>query len=291
MTVYRAPMRGGTRSSAHGRPGSLWSWVVTGGAVAVLAAASLWVTRSAIFDARRISVTGNRHLSDREVLETADVNGTTNVLWFSPGRAESRLERDPWIRSAQVTRSLPSTVSITIHERVPAAVIVAGERRSVIASDGTVLGPSGEPEALPEIESSSSTQPGSSALETGQIMTALRALQAVPGGLRAQIRRASFGPDGGLVLELRGGVRALYGDGTQLTEKGQAFAAILGWARRHGVVLASVDVRAPVTPAARPVVAASPTPPVPLGPASSPGTAGRSSPESRPATASPSPSP
>jgi cell division protein FtsQ len=243
------------------------------------------VSRSAVFEARRISVAGNRHLSDRQVLAAAGVGGATNVLWFSPGRVESRLEGNPWIQSAQVSRSLPSTVSISILERVPAATVLAGDRRSLIASDGTVLGAVDRAGRLPEIQ----TPPGSPSVVARQIRTALRALEAVPRGVRGQVRQAGFRADGGLVLELRGGVRALYGDSTQLPEKGQALAAILGWAKRHGMALTYVDVRAPVTPAARPVAPATPTPPVTLAPAGSPGTRQIPSPGPSLGNASPSP--
>jgi cell division protein FtsQ len=247
------------------RPRSWSSWLLTIAALAVLTGAAWLVSHSPLFHARSISVTGNRHLSHREVLDLAGVDGTTNVLWFSPGGVEATLERSPWVQTATVSRSLPSTISISIRERTAVAVLQGGERRSLVAPDGTVLGPASATARLPLIERSSLDPTGSRA--TGPVLVALRAVGAAPAALRHQVRRVFFGADGGMVIELASGVRALYGDGTQLSEKGQALEAVLAWASRHGVALVSIDVSAPVTPSARPVVPASPAPPVLLSPA------------------------
>ena len=76
----------------------------------------------------------------------------------------------------------------------------------------------------------------------------------------------------GLVVSLTGGIEALYGDAADAAAKGQALAAILDWAERGAVHLATVDVRIPATPVARPVA------PTPYPSASSTATAGPTSP-------------
>ena len=47
----------------------------------------------------------------------AGVTADTNVFTLDAGAAERRLERDPWIAAATVTKDLPSTLVIDVHER------------------------------------------------------------------------------------------------------------------------------------------------------------------------------
>jgi cell division protein FtsQ len=249
-----------------------------------LAVVALWVTHSAVFRVRDLTVTGNQHLAKAAVLRLAGVDDHTNVLWLSTGRVERRLDRSPWIQAAHVSRALPSAISITITERAPAATVRAGSQLYLVSADGLVLDRTSHATPRPVIEvSEGSVSVGS---KVRQAFAALEAIVALPEPLRDRVRVANVGPGGDLVLRLEGGVRAIYGDGSGAGAKAQALAAVLAWAARHGVALSYVDVRAPVTPAAGPAVAASPTPAASLaGASSTPGQiAGSPSP-------SPSPSP
>jgi len=173
----------------------------------------------------------------------------TNVLWFSPGRAEARLRSSPWVLSARVSRSLPSAISVSVTERTPAAVLT-GAHRYLVAADDTVLGPAHGSGSLPAIAAGTSATAAGSRPVTA--LAPLAALNALPAGLRGQVAEASMLPGRGLVLRLRSGVEAIYGDAREAAAKGAALASVLVWARRAGVELVSVDVRAPVTPSALP---------------------------------------
>jgi cell division protein FtsQ len=249
-----------------------------------LALVTLWVTHSAVFRVRDLTVTGNRHLSKAAALRLAGIDDHTNVLWLSTGRVEGRLDQNPWVRAAHVSRALPSTISITLIERVPAATLRTGTQLYLVSADGLVLDRTARAGRLPVIEvSTGSVSVGS---RVSQALGALRAIQGLPESLRGRVRDATAEPGGGLVLELEGGVRAIYGDGSGAAAKGQALAAVLAWAARHGVELSYVDVRAPVTPAAGPVVAASPSPAATLAGATPTPAHGGANPS---ASASPSP--
>ena len=146
----------------------------------------------------------------------------------------------------------------------------------LVAADGTILGPALGSTRLPVIPA------GNLAFRVGtrpsQARAALSALGALPSPVRSRVAEAKESA-GQLVLDLRGGVRAIYGDASEAVAKGQALAAVLDWAERKGIRLSIVDVRAPVTPAARPVgVPASDAPAGPITlkgsapkPAASPG--------------------
>jgi cell division protein FtsQ len=242
-----------TRSSA-----SKGSWLLAVALIALIVAAGWWVTHSAIFQARTITVSGNHRLTDEQIVELGGVGKRTNVLWFSPRSVEDRLESSPWIGTAHVSRTLPSTMKITVTELSALAVLDTGTGRYLLAPDGTVLGPATARANLPVIYLAGAqarvAQPAPGVGES------LRAVAGLPRGVRSRVDRVLTEPNGDLVLVLAGGVRVVYGDGSETAAKGEALAAILEWAGRTGVSLASVDVRVPTTPVASPVAAPDPAP-------------------------------
>jgi cell division protein FtsQ len=237
----------------------VWSWVLASVFVALAVGAGWWVTHSAIFQARNLSVSGNHRLTDEQVFRLGGVSRRTNVMWFSPGAVEAALQASPWIASARVARTLPSTISITVFELSALAVLDTGSHRYLLALDGTVLGPAARNASLPVIRF------GRGPLRTGVriavVRSELEVIAALPKSVRPRVVRMETVPGQGLVLVLTGGIDALYGDAGDAEAKGQALKAILDWAQRGGVRLATVDVRIPATPVASPV-APEPTPSV-----------------------------
>ncbi|HEX9313707.1 MAG TPA: FtsQ-type POTRA domain-containing protein [Actinomycetota bacterium] len=229
-------------------PTSKGSWALSATGLIIVGLLAWWVTHSAVFDARRIAVTGNRQLSVARILRIGGVSERTNVMWFSPGRVERRLTADPWILAAHVSRTLPATISISVTERVPVAVLEEG-RSYFIAGDGTVLGPARGRLRLPTIGIAGPTILAGS--RPAAALGPLKAIAALPAGFVGQVRKA-YVAHGLLTVELRSGVRAIYGDAGQAEAKGEALAAVLRWATRSGISLDYVDVRSPVSPAAGP---------------------------------------
>ncbi|HJP65329.1 MAG TPA: FtsQ-type POTRA domain-containing protein [Actinomycetota bacterium] len=218
------------------------------GLVALLALAA-WVTRSSIFDARTIEVRGNQHLTRSEVLRLAGVRLGSNLVWFSPGGAQGRLEASPWIASARVSRSLPSTLSISVKERAPVAV-VATDPPLLVAADRTVLGPAPPNAGLPRIDRPVER------VRVGALLPAssagLQVVRAMPASLRAEVRAVRVEDGGAVVVDLQGGGEALYGDATDAEAKATALQAVLRWAANHGMTPKRIDVRVPSRPALLP---------------------------------------
>jgi cell division protein FtsQ len=271
----RAPMRSKS-------PG-IRSWISTALGVAVMLAAAFWVTRSAVFQARELSVSGNNRLSARQVLRLAGLGKETNVLWFSSGRAEAKLLSSPWIQSARIERALPMKIVVRVVERTPAAILSGGSRM-LVASDGTVLSRAPASWRLTVIPV------GDVALRIGTRPVIARAelavLRSLPRTIRSRVLEAKE-ERGQLVLELRGDVRAIYGDASEAAAKSQALAAVLEWASRKGIGLSAVDVRAPVTPAAIPVGESIPV--TPSGPITLQGPSGGAAPSTPGPKATPTP--
>jgi cell division protein FtsQ len=221
-------------------------WVVLSVGIAVVLGAAWWVTNSPVFDLRSLQVRGNVHVSRATVARLSELGSQTNVLWFQAGPVQRRLEANPWVLRADVSRGLPSTVTITIEERVPVAM-TAGRHPLLLASDGMVLGPAPSDTELPSVV-------GPKGLAVGQRLPASDALavaRSLPTEILPLVASVGRNAEGSLVATLREGIQVLYGDATQVAAKSSSLRAVLSWASRNGVHPAAVDVRAPTAPALR----------------------------------------
>lgn len=219
--------------------------------LAVIAAAGWWVTNTPLFDVRTLTVKGNRHVSDAEVARLAGLTRKTNVVWLRTGALAHRIERDPWVLRARVARTLPGTVTVSIQERRPVAVVDTGRSLLLVSGDGVILGRARPNTRLPAIALTGvrgvvgSHVSGSPAL--------LMVARSLPAGVRGKVERITQGGSGALTLMLRGGAQVLFGDASEADAKGRALASLLQWANERGVRADYIDVRAPAAPALLPV--------------------------------------
>lgn len=88
-----------------------------------------------------VSVEGNSHVSRPELLAAAGVTQQSSLLLLDVDRARAGLKAIPWVADASVRKLYPDRLLIAVAERQPFALWQSGGRVSVIAADGTVLGP------------------------------------------------------------------------------------------------------------------------------------------------------
>jgi cell division protein FtsQ len=93
------------------------------------------------FGVKQISVEGQQHLSDAELAAALGAGPGTMVFAFDTDAAKARLEAQPWIKQARVTRLLPSTLQVVIEERAPFAVWQSKGKTYVVDREGAVLAP------------------------------------------------------------------------------------------------------------------------------------------------------
>jgi len=218
-------------------------------AVFVVATGLFALSRSSVFALRHVEVEGAGHRSVAEIRSLAAIPSGTNVAWADTGAIERRLLADPWIRSARVTRSLPWTIDIAVRQRTPVAVLDPASGGTLVAGDGTLLGPDDGVGGvrLPAIAGA----PAASATDARPDVTgAVRALDAMAPSVRRRVREVGVTIGGTLTLRLRGGAEVDLGSAVNLEAKGVALRRVLVWARRSGRALASVSVLAPDAPAA-----------------------------------------
>ena len=86
-----------------------------------------------------IRVHGNQHLSTLEVMALAGVRKDNPWLWYGVTSSARAALSSPWVQSMKVARVFPSSVEITLTERVPFARLKKDGKIVALAQDGTVL--------------------------------------------------------------------------------------------------------------------------------------------------------
>lgn len=109
----------GTRGRRHRR---LWILIVPV-VLAALGVGGWFALHSRLFSARAVTVQGAVHESKAEVIGAARLRNDPPLMDIDPGRIAARVERLPWVATAQVSRGWPDGVLIRVIERKPVAVI------------------------------------------------------------------------------------------------------------------------------------------------------------------------
>jgi cell division protein FtsQ len=214
----------------------------------LLGAAAVTLTRSPYFYAREIEVRGASHVARADVLRIAAITPETNVFTLDAGAAEARLERDPWIAGATITKDLPSRLIVDIDERVAVAVVEWGGVLRLVADDGALL-----EAALPRVSAglpviTFTDQQGFE--PEANVEGAARAIAAMVPTLRDRIDGVSILADGQLRVDLTSGAEVAYGEAIDLPKKAMALRALLDYAAGKGASVVSADVRVPSAPTA-----------------------------------------
>jgi cell division protein FtsQ len=221
----------------------------------VVTVATLGVLHSPLLRVAHVSVSGDRHTSRQAVLRAVGLDHHPLMIDVGTGRLEQRLDALPWVARATVARNWPSTVGISLRERLPAAVVTTANGDWAVTDDaGRVLtrsaGGSSAPPALgvavptlrglTQLPSPGSTLPVPSG-------PALRVLTALHRPLLGQVISVDVLPGGDVALTLMPGVVVQLGDAEQLQEKLAATQTVLSQVRPASV--RTIDVRVPEAPA------------------------------------------
>lgn len=92
------------------------------------------------FAARTLEIRGATFTSQSIIRSIVGMDGTPNIFRMQTDRAAQELVQLPAVESASVEVRLPSTVVVTVVERVPKLVWVIGDNRYVVDQDGLLFG-------------------------------------------------------------------------------------------------------------------------------------------------------
>jgi cell division septal protein FtsQ len=136
----RRPRRASTRSRR--KRGISWLRVGLLLGLMGLAGYGVWAVRSFLdstLEVKSVEVTGNRSLSESQVLSLARLPEGANLLSVSLRRARARLESDLRVRSAKVRRDFPDKVTIQIAERQPFAILKSPTGWHLVDDEGVIF--------------------------------------------------------------------------------------------------------------------------------------------------------
>ena len=214
-----------------------------GGVLAVLAVVwTMWW--SPLLAVRTIQVDGISSLSAAEVRTSSGIAAGTPLLQVDTGAAATRVGRLPQVASVAVTRGWPDRVVITVHERVPVAVVGPPGQRSLMDRTGllfdTISG-SAPPGVVPVTVAS--PRPGDPAT-----MAALAAVAGLPAAVRPDVRDVAATGAGEITVTLTDSTVVQWGTPDRSAAKGAALAGILQ--QIHSGALAGAHVIDVSTPQA-----------------------------------------
>lgn len=97
-----------------------------------------FTTQCDYFRADRLMVTGENRLSEKQVLQQAQIKKGINIFSLNLSKARKRLLAHSWIVEAEVSRELPSGINIRIQEHKPLAILDLG-RKFIINTSGEIF--------------------------------------------------------------------------------------------------------------------------------------------------------
>jgi cell division protein FtsQ len=212
----------------------------------LLGGLALWLLYgSAWLRVESVTVGGERVLTERQVLDAADVPVGDPLVSVDPDAVESRLlERLPRIDSVEVARSWPHGVELEITERKPVVVMVqdapngegggderAGRGRSYAEVDdegvrfGTVADrPEGVPVLALDLAASPSRHRFGAERMRGE---AVRVAAALPERVRRDTRIIRVRSYDSITLEMSGGRTVMWGSGEDSEAKARSLVLLM----------------------------------------------------------------
>lgn len=194
-------------------------WIVVLGVVSVALGLVLYFTP--VMSARSVVVVGTGAVSREEVVEAAHVQLGTPLLQIDTDAVADRVAGIRRVASARVQREYPSTLRVTIVERVPVVVKDFPDGPHLFDRDGVDFATAPPPPGLPYIDvdhPGPTDPPTEAALE---VMTALRP------EVVSQVSRVAAPSVSSITLTLADGRTVVWGATDRTAEKAEKLAALL----------------------------------------------------------------
>lgn len=191
--------------------------------VVVLALVATWlVAFSSVFGVRTIDVRGTHVLTADAVRAAADIKHGTPLVRLDTSAVTKRVEKLPDVESAQVSTSFPSTVVITIEERVPVGYVRRGGHAVLVDKTGDQYRAlPAAPHGLPHFVIGK----GALARSTGAAVASVAA--ALPAKVARQVRSIQALDPSSLTLVLTKGRVVQWGSADRTALKARLLPALL----------------------------------------------------------------
>ncbi|CAN5143907.1 hypothetical protein BH20ACI2_BH20ACI2_04460 [soil metagenome] len=97
-------------------------------------------TASGFFTLKEIDIRGIERTTEEDIRRIVTAGVAKSGVWNADlGEIREKLEKFPFVKSATVSRSLPSGIRVNVTERVPAAVVSLSSGKYLVDGEGTML--------------------------------------------------------------------------------------------------------------------------------------------------------
>jgi cell division protein FtsQ len=208
--------------------------------VLVVVVVGTWlVFFSSVVTVRDVSVRGNQTMSSVRVEAVAKAPMGQQLARVDLAAIQARVESMPAVKSASVSRSWPHTISISITERTPVAVVDRGAGLQAVDDDGVLFGSyAHRPGDLPLIATAPDVKAEALA-EAARVVTSLRS------DIAGQVDQVEVESVDRISLHLAGGRTVMWGSAEQSAQKAAVLAVLLDQPGRE------IDVSVPGRPTTR----------------------------------------
>lgn len=243
----RLPSGAGLAALVRGLRGRRAAFVCLAVAVVLAAGYLLWLRDSGIVGVDEVSVSGLTSEDAGEIRSALVRTGRgMTSLHVDQEALERAVERFPEVRALEAGGDFPNGLRITVLERRPAALLVAGDSRIAVAGDGTVLSGLKEPGALPEVRAEGVLP--AKRLGAGEQFDVVSVLGGAPAALTPKLEKATLDGAKGVVVQVGDGPELRFGNTARTSAKWAAAARVLADEDSAGAEY--IDLTIPERPAA-----------------------------------------
>jgi cell division protein FtsQ len=187
-----------------------------------------WVLHRSFLAVRHIDVMGAHHETTEAVLAASGLEGHPAMIDVHSSDVAAKLRIFPWVDTATVSRSWPSTVSIHIHEHHVVGVTSSGNRGvQLISEAGTDLGAAPLSMSAVRLVADPST---SNWVYATWGRPAVVVASSLPVAFRDQVYAIHVSRQGAVTLQLTSPVTFFIGDTSNLHAKYLAIASVIAHA-------------------------------------------------------------
>jgi cell division protein FtsQ len=205
------------RGAVRGLKALMWSALVS----VIVVGLGLLLYFTPVMSARSIVVTGLGAVTQEEVISSAGVKPGTPLLQVDTDAVAERVAAIRRVATARVQRQYPSTLRITVVERVPVVVKDYPDGPHLFDRDGVDFAIAPPPPGVPYLDADNpgpNDPPTKAAL---QVMTSLRPEVA------AQVARIAAPSVAAITMQLTDGRQVVWGTTDRTEEKAVKLAALL----------------------------------------------------------------
>jgi cell division protein FtsQ len=94
---------------------------------------------SSWFEINKVSIYGNKYLSNDRVLTQGILDRPINIFHFDIVNACDKISKNPWIKEVKMKKVFPGRLEINIKEREPGALLYSGEQYYLVTAEGVIL--------------------------------------------------------------------------------------------------------------------------------------------------------